>query len=167
MLGRATAPGEAAPTAVVTTALASEPSVIGETLPAPDSSDAPPTTRFRPIVGAPSTAPPAAPEADVDVAPVLVPEVEPGEPVASIVDVDGHLVDLDVEIVMRGPGRQIYELDPSSSELIEREVGRQPFGPAAVVAGVDWVLLPSWDDPLPSLLIHDDAAVEAIDIGVA
>lgn len=113
------------------------------------------------------TAPDEAPSASplVPIAPVT-PALGDAEPiVVEVVGVSAVLASQPVEVVAYGNGRQLTRLDLSTGMLRTQVVQRHAFGRAWVLAGSDWLLLPSPDDDLPSVVVTADGTVELVDFG--
>jgi hypothetical protein len=147
--GRGSSSDDAVPPATTRTTVARPTeTTIGDVLPEPE---APPTTRFRPIIAAPPTTTSGASEM------VAV----------SSVEIPDRLADVAAELVVTVRRATLFTLDLPTATLSERDVDRQPFGPPTLYAGDGWVLLPSWDDELPSTLIRDDEPPVGVDLGTA
>ena len=99
----------------------------------------------------------------VPMAPVT-PALGDAEPIVeAVVGVSAVLAAQQLEIVAFGNGRQLLRLDLSTGILRTQIVQRHAFGRARVLAGTDWVLLPTPDPDLHSLVVAADGTVELVE----
>lgn len=150
-LGRTTDVDDARPPATGRTTVAppTDPTA-GEVLPEPERSDAPDTTRFRPIIATPGTRP-----------------TDAVTTVVSSFELPDRLAGVPAELLVTASRTRLFTLDLMAGELTERAVDRQPFGPPTMYAGDGWILLPSWDEDLESSLVRDGEPPILLDLGTA
>ncbi len=153
-LGRAGADGTSAVQPSVTAAITNtEPDQAIEAVPVTQAPS--PTTIPTPTV--PGTESAATPSGEQAVPATQVSDVEVAAAVRG----------LPIEIVAFGNGRQLFQLDLTSSRLLTTEVDTQPFGRTVVLVAPDWVLLPSNDAALPSTVVRPDGSATEVELGAS
>lgn len=119
-----------------------------------------------PVVSSPASSPASSPGTAPAVTPTTMPR-SIGESTTELVALAVSVKGMPTEIVALAGGRRIITLDLSIGSLETRVIDSQPFGPPTLFVGEDLVLLPSWDEDLPSTLLRDGADPESVDVGPA